>query len=145
MTTLLGPLPFIGMLGTVYSLQSRIIPDYHRPFPPAPGGNPLLDLGGGEDEQFDEHFGYFVVPSEGDEFEEGIGWELGGASSAYGIGPVPLGSFTTHALSEAKRHRAEAMRSVLAAVEGQTRRLVKVTLPTGGQTHVQWRTIDFKP
>ena len=36
MTTLLGPPPFTGMLGTVQSLKSRIILAYHKPFPPPP-------------------------------------------------------------------------------------------------------------
>ena len=40
MTTLLGPPPFTGMLGTPLSLKSRVILAYHGPFPPPPPPTP---------------------------------------------------------------------------------------------------------
>jgi len=53
MTTPLGPPPFTGMLGTPLSLKSRVIPAYHKAFPPTPTPPivpivlPTLRIGGG--------------------------------------------------------------------------------------------------
>jgi hypothetical protein len=159
----LAGIPGIGVIAITHGLGAL------PATPPVPPANPLLTLGGGDENEewwikertrreqaegldhYDEQHGYFNLPY-GQEPEENanVAWELGEDSYKQGQ-EVSLAAFTSRIFSHIQEdERDRAFRQIVDELykqdqtEAKERRtIVKVSLTTAGVTLVAWRLLPL--
>jgi hypothetical protein len=160
----LAGIPGIGVIAITHGLGAL------PATPPQPPANPLLTLGGGDENEewwikeqkrkeqgegldhYDESHGYFNLPygQEPGDSEQGAAWELGEDSYMPGK-TVSMAAFTAKIFSHiTEDEKEQAFREIVRELykqdqdEARTRQtIVKVSLTAAGVTYTAWKLLPL--